>query len=398
MIKFPIYLDNHSTTRPDPRVVEAMLTCLTENYGNASTKAHEFGWKAEAAVEAARKSAAGLLNAARDEIIFTGGATESINLALKGAAESYRSKGNHIITQQTEHKAVLDTCRYLEKCGFTVTYLPVDKYGMIDLDELAGAITDKTILVSIMFANNEIGTIQPVHEIGRICNERNVLFHTDATQAIGKIPVDVIKDNIDLLSMTGHKFHGPKGCGLLFIKNKSPKIKLTPQTHGGSQEKGLRSGTLNVPAIAGLGKACEIARSEIQTEFSLLKSLRDRLQNGITSNIKEVAINGHPVYRLPNNLNISFRGVNADSLMMAIREIAVSTGSACSSDSPETSHVLNAIGAEAELKRSTIRFGVSRFNTEEEIDFVINKLTETIKHLREISPAYQTKKGAYAES
>lgn len=383
---------------PDPRVVDAMLPYFTVIYGNASTKAHEFGWKAEAAVEAARKSAAKLINASADEIIFTGGATESINLALKGAAESYRSKGAHIITQQTEHKAVLDTCRYLEKCGFTVTYLSVDKYGMIDMEQLAGAVTEKTILVSVMFANNEIGTIQPVNEIGKLCSERNVLFHTDATQAIGKITVDVKKDNIDLLSMTGHKFHGPKGCGALFIKNKSPKIKLAAQLHGGSQERGLRSGTLNVPGIVGFGMACEIAGNELNIEAVQLKYLRDKLEHGIISRTEDTVINGHPVNRLPNNLNISFRGVSADSLMMAMREIAVSAGSACSSDSPETSHVLNAIGLEEDLKRSTIRFGLSRFNTEEEIDFVINKLTETIKHLRDISPAYQLKKGAYAES
>lgn len=396
MINFPIYLDNHSTTRPDPRVVEAMLPYFTEIYGNASTKAHEFGWKAEAAVEAARKSTAKLLNADADEIIFTGGATESINLAIKGAAESYRVKGNHIITQVTEHKAVLDTCRYLEKNGFDVTYLTVDKYGMIDTDKLRKAVTDKTILVSIMFANNEIGTIQPVEEIGKLCKEKNVLFHTDATQAIGKVTVDVIKHGIDMLSLTGHKFHGPKGCGALYIKKKSPKIKLAVQTHGGSQEKGLRAGTLNVPGIVGLGKACEISFAEMEAESRKLKLLRDKLEQGIISQIEDVVINGHPENRLPNNLNISFRDVKADALMMAMREIAVSTGSACSSDSPETSHVLNATAMEEDLKRSTIRFGLSRFSTEEEIDFVINKLSETVKRLREISPAYRIKNKEYS--
>jgi cysteine desulfurase len=398
MINFPIYLDNHSTTKPDPRAVEAMLPYLTEIYGNASTKANEFGWKAEAGVELARKQVAGIINAQSKEIIFTSGATESINLAIKGAAESYSAKGNHIITAQTEHKAVLDTCKHLEKSGFLVTYLKVDKNGLIDPNELSNSITDNTILVSIMFANNEIGTIQPIEEIGKICSERGVLFHTDATQAIGKIPVDVIKCNIDMLSMTAHKLHGPKGVGALYIKNRSPKIKLNPQSFGGGQEKALRAGTMNVPGIVGLGKACEIAGSEIEGESKSVKHLRDMLQTGIMSTVNESYMNGHPIHRLPNNLNISFRGVDADSLMMSMNDIAVSTGSACSSDSPETSHVLNAINVNEDLKRCTIRFGLSRFTTEEEIDHVIKKITEKVHHLREISPAYQMKKGAYEEA
>jgi cysteine desulfurase len=398
MVNFPIYLDNHSTTKPDSRVVEAMLPYLTEIYGNASTKANEFGWKAEAAVENARKQTAGIINAQCKEIILTSGATESINLAIKGAAESYHAKGNHIITAQTEHKAVLDTCKHLEKSGFLVTYLKVDKYGLIDLNELCDSITDKTILASIMFANNEIGTIQAIEEIGKICGERGVLFHTDATQAIGKIPVDVVKCNIDMLSMTAHKLHGPKGVGALYIKSASPKIKLNPQSFGGSQEKGLRAGTMNVPGIVGLGKACEIAVSEIENENQRIKYLRDKLQSDIVNAINESYVNGHSIHRLPNNLNISFRGVDADSLMMSIKDIAVSTGSACSSDSPETSHVLNAINVSEELKRSTIRFGLSRFTTDEEIDYVIKKVTEEIHHLREISPAYQMKKGVYEDA
>ncbi len=398
MIKFPIYLDNHSTTQPYPRVVEAMLPYFTEIYGNASTKANEFGWKAEAGVENARKQVAKIINAESKEIIFTSGATESINLAIKGAAETYSAKGNHIITAPTEHKAVLDTCKHLEKLGFDVTYLKVDKHGLIDLNELQNVITDKTILVSIMFANNEIGTIQPIEAIGKICNKLGVLFHTDATQAIGKIPVDVVKCNIDLLSLTGHKLHGPKGTGALYIKNKSPKINLNPQTFGGGQEKGLRAGTLNVPGIVGLGKACEIELNEMADENKRINILRDKLQNKITSALDDVYVNGHPQNRLPNNLNISFKYVDSDSLMMSMKEIAVSTGSACSSASVEASHVLNAIGLSEDLKRCTIRFGLSRFTTEEEIDYTINKVIEQVNHLREISPAHQMKKGVYEEA
>lgn len=398
MLKFPIYLDNHSTTKPDPRVVEAMLPYLTENYGNASTKANEFGWKAEAGVELARKQTAKIINAQPKEIIFTSGATESINLAIKGAAEAYSPGKNHIITSPTEHKAVLDTCKHLVRSGFSVTYLKVDKYGLINIDELKKAITEKTLLVSIMFANNEIGTIQPIEDIGNLCLARGVLFHTDATQAIGKVPVDVVKSNIDMLSMTAHKFHGPKGIGALYVRNTSPKIKLTLQTFGGGQEKGLRAGTLNVPGIVGLGKACEIALDEMAEESISIKLLRDKLQNTLSNSLKDSYVNGHPEQRLPNNLNISFRYVDSDTLMMSMKEIAVSTGSACSSDSPETSHVLNAIGIHEDLKRCTIRFGLSRFTSEEQIDYTISKVIEKVNYLRGISPTFQNNKGVYEEA
>lgn len=399
MLKLPIYLDNHSTTRTDPRVADVMLPYFTTIYGNASSKSHEFGWKAEAAVENARTQTAKLLNADSKEIIFTSGATESVNLAIKGIAEAYSSKGNHIITVQTEHKAVLDTCRHLEKIGFTITYLKVDKYGLIDLEELKSSINDKTILVSIMFANNEIGTVQPAEEIGKICKDKGVLFHTDATQAVGRIPVDVEKSNIDLLSFSSHKMYGPKGAGALYIKNRLPKIRLSPQIDGGGQERGIRAGTLNVPALVGFGKACEIALNETEPESKRLKELRNKLHNGIISALKDVYLNGHPEFRLANNLNLSFKYVDSDSLMTSMKEIAVSSGSACSSESAEASHVLKAISTDESLAHSSIRFGLGRFNTEEEIDYVINKVVEKVTYLREISPVYQmAKKGDYAEA
>lgn len=399
MIKLPIYLDNHSTTRTDPRVVDAMMPYLKEIYGNPSSKSHEFGWKADAAIENARKQTAAIINADSREIIFTSGATESVNLAIKGIAEAYSSKGNHIITAQTEHKAVLDSCRHLEKTGFAVTYLKVNKYGLIDLEELKNSIHDKTILVSIMFANNEIGTIQPVEEIGKICRDKGILFHTDATQAVGKIPLDAGKNNIDLLSFSSHKMYGPKGVGALYIKNKPPKITVSPQIDGGGQERGIRAGTLNVPAIVGFGKACEIALNEMETESKRLKELRNKLHNGIISALKDVYLNGHPEFGLANNLNLSFKYVDSDALMIAMKEIAVSSGSACSSESAEASHVLKAISTDESRAHSSIRFGLGRFNTEEEIDYVINKVVEKVIYLREISPAYQmAKKGEYAEA
>ncbi|MCI0448863.1 MAG: IscS subfamily cysteine desulfurase [Chlorobi bacterium] len=398
MLKFPIYLDNHSTTQPDPRVVKVMLPFFTEIYGNASSSTNEFGWKAGAAVENARKQVSKLINSDSREIIFTSGATESINLAIKGTADAYSHKGNHIITVKTEHKAGLDSCKSLEKKGYAVTYLSVDKYGLIDLDELKNAITGKTILVSVMYANNEIGTIQHIEDIANICKEKGVLFHTDATQAVGKIALDVSKLNIDLLSFSAHKMHGPKGVGALYIKNKSPKIKITPQTDGGEQEKDLRAGTLNVPGIVGFGKACEIALNEMDSEISRIKNLRDTMYNGIISQLDEVYLNGHPDKRLVNNLNLSFKYVNSDALMMSMKEIALSTGSACSSGSMETSHVLNAINISEDLRHSAVRFGLGRFNNDEEIQYTIHKVVEKVNYLRKISPAYQmAKKGVYAE-
>src|SRR4030095_8513369 len=399
MLKFPIYLDNQSTTRPDPRVIDAMMPYLTEIYGNPSSKSHEFGWTAEAGGENARAQAAKLINASCNEIIFTSGATESVNLALKGAADAYSAKGNHIITVQTEHKSVLDSCRHLEKKGFAVTYVKVDKTGLIDLNELKNSINDKTILVSVMIANNEIGTIQPVDEIGKICREKGVLFHTDATQAVGKIPVDVERSCIDLLSCSSHKMYGPKGAGLLYIKNRSPKIKMSSQIDGGGQERGLRSGTLNVPAIVGFGKACEIASNEMEAESARIKALRNKLLNGIISALSAVYIIGHPEKRIANNLNLSFKYVSSDSLMLELKEIALSTGSACSSGSAETSYVLKAINLSDDLARSAVRFSPGRYNTEEEIDYVINKVIEKVNYLRENFPVYQmAKKGDYAEA
>lgn len=384
-LRLPIYLDNHSTTKVDPRVVDAMLPYLTENYGNAASKHHEFGWRAEAAVENARKQIAGLIGAEANEIVFTSGATESINLALKGVAEGYASKGNHIITAATEHKAVLDTCKRLEKYGFQVTILPVDKFGLISLEELERAITGKTILVSIMTANNEIGTIAPIDEVGRLCRERNVLFHTDATQAVGKIPVDVKELNVDLISFSAHKFYGPKGVGALYVRNTSPKLKAMPQMDGGGHERGLRSGTLNVPAIAGFGEAARVAKTQMESESRRVGELRDKLVNGILSSIEDSLSNGHPTQRLTNNANITFKFAEADKVMMEMKNVAVSSGSACSSAEPEPSHVLRAIGLSDEDAKCSIRFGLGRFTTEQEIDYVIERVRETVQAVREKS-------------
>jgi cysteine desulfurase len=393
-IRFPIYLDNHATTPIDPRVLDAMLPYFTEKFGNSASRQHQFGWEAEAGVELPRKQIAELINANPKEIIFTSGATESINLALKGIALAYSEKGKHIITTQIEHKAVLDTCKRLEKWGFKVDYVQVDKYGLVDPDEIKKRITKETILVSVMFANNEIGTIEPIEEIGKICAEMNVLFHTDAAQALGKIPIDVQEMNIDLMSMSAHKLYGPKGVGALFIKKKMPKIKIVPIIDGGGHENGLRSGTLNVPGIVGFGKACEIAKNEMKEESKRLRKLRDILQNEIMSKLDDVYLNGHPEKRLPNNLNLSFDGVESEAIMMGMKEIAVSSGSACSSASVEKSHVLKAIGLNDDLIAGAIRFGLGRFNTEEEIDYAINRVVEVVNNLRNISPRYKLKKEA----
>ncbi len=398
MINFPIYLDNHSTTKVDPLVLEAMIPYFTNDYGNSSSKTHEFGWKAEAAVEYARKLTSRLLKCEPRDIIFTSGATESINLAIKGAAEANSAKGNHIITSVIEHEAVLDSCKYLERKGFDVTYVKVDKFGIVSPEDISEAITDKTIMVSIMYVNNEIGTIQPIKEISKLCKQKKILFHTDATQAVGKIPIDLSKLGIDLLSFSAHKMYGPKGVGALYKSGKLPRVRIIPQQDGGVQEKGLRAGTLNVPGIIGLGKACEVAANNLENEAKRIKELKDKLYSGIISTVNGVKLNGDSARNIAGNLNISIEGVDSDSLMMLVKEIAVSTGSACSSESVEPSHVLTAIGLDKNLMRSTIRFGIGRFNTEEEIDYVINKFTEKINYLLSVAPSYKNiKEGEHAE-
>ncbi len=391
-IKLPIYMDHHATTPVDPRVLEAMLPYFTEKFGNAASRNHSFGWTAEEAVENARAQIARLINATPKEIIFTSGATESNNLAIKGAAEMYREKGNHIITQVTEHKAVLDTCKRLEKYGYQVTYLPVERDGRINPDDLRRAITPKTILISIMYANNEIGVIQPIEEIGRIAKEHGVLFHCDGVQAVGKIPVDVQKDGIDLLSLSAHKIYGPKGVGALYVRRRNPRVQLAAIIDGGGHERGMRSGTLNVPGIVGLGKACEICMNEMATEGERLRRLRDRLKAGIEARLDEVYVNGSMVHRLPNNLNMSFAYVEGESLLMGINDVAVSSGSACTSATLEPSYVLKALGVGEDLAHTSIRFGLGRFNTEEEVDYVVERVVETVNRLRELSPLYELAK------
>jgi cysteine desulfurase len=386
MLKFPIYLDYHSTTPVDQRVIDAMLPYFTEKFGNASSKSHEFGWIAEAAVENARKQTARLINAEYRDVIFTSGATESVNLAIKGIADSYLPKGNHIITSAIEHEAVLDSCKSLERKGFEISYIGVDEYGLVDIKELKSSIKDNTILVSVMYVNNEIGTIQPVDEIAAVCKSKGVLFHTDATQAVGRIPVDVVHSGIDLMSFSSHKIYGPKGVGAFYIKSKFPKIRITPRIDGGSQERGFRAGTLNVPGIVGFGKACEIAKSEMEEEMTRITLLRDRLYNGIISGLTDVKLNGHPAKRIGNNLNLTLNNVDSDALLIAVKEIALSTGSACSSESFETSHVLKAINSGDSHKHSAIRFGLGRFTTEEEIEYTVSRIVEKAKHLREVSP------------
>jgi cysteine desulfurase len=391
-IKLPIYMDNHATTPVDPRVLEAMLPYFNDKFGNAASRNHEFGWVAEEAVENARGQIARLINATPKEIIFTSGATESTNLAIKGVAEMYREKGNHIITQVTEHKATLDTCKRLEKYGYEVTYLPVEKDGRINLDDLRRAITPKTILISIMYANNEIGVLQPVEEIGKIAKEKSVFFHVDGVQAVGKVPVDVQKEGIDLMSISGHKIYCPKGVGALYVRRKNPRVQLAAIIDGGGHERGMRSGTLNVPGIVGLGKACEICQKEMATEGERMRGLRERLKDAIFSQLDEVFINGSMVHRLPNNINISFAYVEGESLLMGINDVAVSSGSACTSATLEPSYVLKALGVGEDLAHTSIRFGLGRFNTEEEVDYVANRVIDTVKRLRELSPLYEMAK------
>jgi len=388
-VKLPIYMDNHATTPVDPRVLEAMMPYMTNVFGNAASRNHQFGWVAEEAVENARTQIAKLIGATAKEIIFTSGATESDNLALKGVAEMYREKGNHIITAATEHKAVLDTCKRLEKYGYKVTYLAVQRDGLVNLDELKAAMTDKTILVSIMYANNEIGVLQPVEEIGKLCRERGIVFHTDATQAVGKVPVDVNKQNIDVLSISAHKMYGPKGVGALYVRRKNPRVQLSAIIDGGGHERGMRSGTLNVPGIVGLGKACELCMEEMPAESKRLTAMRDRLRQTIEKNLDEVYVNGDYEHRLPGNLNMSFLYVEGESLLMGINDIAVSSGSACTSATLEPSYVLKALGLGDDLAHSSIRFGLGRFNTDAEVDYVAAKIVDVVKKLRELSPLYE---------
>ena len=391
-IKLPIYMDNHATTPVDPRVLAEMLPYFQEKFGNAASRNHPFGWVAEEGVETARERIAKLVGATAKEIIFTSGATESDNLAIKGVAEMYKQKGNHIITAVTEHKAVLDTCKRLEKYGYRVTYLPVQKDGLIDLDDLKRAVDDKTILVTIMAANNEIGVLQPVEEISKLCRERGVIFHTDATQAVGKVPTDVNKQNIDVMSISAHKMYGPKGVGALYVRRKNPRVQISPIIDGGGHERGMRSGTLNVPGIVGLGKACAIATEEMPRESCHLAGLRNRLKDRIMGRLDEVYLNGSWEHRLPGNLNISFAYVEGESLLMGINDIAVSSGSACTSATLEPSYVLKALGTGDDLAHSSIRFGIGRFNTEAEVDYVADRVVETVARLRELSPLYEMAK------
>jgi cysteine desulfurase len=392
MLKFPIYMDNHATTPVDPRVLELMLPYFTDRFGNAASRNHSYGWQAEEAVEVGRKQVAELIGATAKEIVFTSGATESDNLAIKGAARMYREKGNHIITVVTEHKAVIDTCKHLEKDGFDVTYLPVRRDGLLDLDQLRGAITDRTILISVMAANNEVGVLQPIAEIGRIARERGVLFHTDAVQAAGKVPFDVNASNVDMASLSAHKMYGPKGVGALFVRRRNPRVLLTPIIDGGGHERGMRSGTLNVPGIVGFGKAAAICREEMATESARLAALRNRLNDGLHRHLGEIYVNGSLEHRLPGNLNVSFAYVEGESLLMGINDIAVSSGSACTSATLEPSYVLKALGTGDDLAHSSIRFGLGRFNTEEEVDFVVERVSAVVKRLREMSPLYELAK------
>lgn len=388
-LKLPIYLDNNATTPMDPRVLEAMLPYFVENFGNAASRSHSFGWVAEEAVDYAREQVAKLINADPKEIIFTSGATEADNLAIKGVYEMYASKGNHIITCTTEHKAVLDTCKHIEKLGGQVTYLQVKEDGLIDLNELEKAITDKTILITIMYGNNEIGVVQPIAEISKIARKHGVLFFTDATQAVGKIPVDVNADGIDLMAFSAHKMYGPKGIGALYVRRKNPRVKVTAQMDGGGHERGMRSGTMNVPGIVGFGKACEIAMNEMAEEAKRLSAMRDRLEAGLME-LEEAYVNGNREHRLPHVTNISFKYVEGEGLMMGFnKDIALSSGSACTSASLEPSYVLKALGLGDDLAHSSLRFGLGRFTTDEQIDFTINAIKNTVTKLREMSPLWE---------
>lgn len=387
-IKLPIYMDYQATTPVDPRVLEDMLPYFTEKFGNPHSRGHAFGWEAEAASEQAREQVADLIGANPKEIVFTSGATESNNLAIRGIALFYGEKKKHIVTCVTEHKCVIDTCRHLEQEGFSVTYLPVGKDGLIDLQQLEDAITDNTALVSIMAVNNEIGVIQPIAEIGAICRRKGAFFHTDAAQAFGKIPLDVEAMNIDLMSISGHKIYGPKGIGALFVRRR-PRVRLTPQIHGGGQERGFRSGTLPTPLVVGLGKAAQIAREEMVSENARIQTLYDKLYKALVTSIPEVYLNGHATKRIPGNLNLSFAYIEGESMIMAIKDLAVSSGSACTSASLEPSYVLRAIGVSEDLAHTSIRFGIGRFTTEEEVDYAIAQVTGAIDKLRAMSPLWE---------
>jgi cysteine desulfurase len=393
-LKLPIFMDSQSTTPVDPRVLEEMIPYFTEKFGHPASRNHPFGWEAEGGVDKAREQIAKLIGA-RDpkEVVFTSGGTEAINLALKGVAEMYREKGNHIVTTTIEQRATLDVCKRLERQGFEVTYVPVGREGLVDVEAVRAALTDKTILISIMFANNEIGTIQPVAELGKLAKEKGIIFHTDATQAVGKIPVDVEATGIDLLSMTAHMLYGPKGVGALYVRRKSPRVRLAPMVDGGGHERGMRSGTVPVPLVVGFGKAAEICREVMGEESKRLAALRDRLQEQIVSKVDEAYVNGHPDRRLPHNLNISFAYVEGESVLMGLnREAALASGSACTSATLEPSYVISALGVDSELAHSSIRFGLHRFSTEEEVDFVAQKTVEVIHRLREMSPLYELAK------
>ena len=394
MERDPIYMDNQATTPVDPRVIEAMVPFLGEIYGNAASRNHAFGWAAEEAVDRGRSQIADLVGARPKEIIFTSGATESDNLAIKGVADFYADKGNHIITAVTEHKAVLDTCKALERSNIAeVTYLAVDKYGRVDVDDVENAIRDNTILISLMYANNEIGTLHPIRAIGKLAKERGILLHCDATQGVGKVPVNVDEDGIDLMSMSAHKMYGPKGCGALYVRSRGPRVRLRAQMDGGGHERGMRSGTLNVAGIVGFGKACELCGQELEAEAGRLIALRQRLHDGLTENLEEVYLNGHPTERIPGNLNLSFSYVEGESFLMGLnREIALSSGSACTSATLEPSYVLKALGVGEELAHTSIRFGLGRFNTEEDVDYVIRRVSEVVVRLREMSPLYEMAK------
>jgi cysteine desulfurase len=389
-VKVPIFMDNHSTTPVDPRVLDAMLPYFREDFGNAASRNHVFGWKAEKAVELAREQVGALIGASAKEIVWTSGATESINLALKGAAEFYTEKGNHFITGQTEHKATLDTCKRLEKLGCEVTYLPVDKDGLITPIQVSEAIKPNTVMVALMAANNEIGTVHPIPQIGEAIKtkKKDVLFFVDAVQAAGKVPFDVNQSKVDLAAISGHKIYGPKGVGALYVRRK-PRVRLVEQIDGGGHERGMRSGTLNVPGIVGFGRAAELARTEMAEEAVRLTALRERLHQQLTARLPQVHLNGSPIHRLPGNLNVSFAYVEGEGLMMALKDVAVSSGSACTSASLEPSYVLRALGVGEEMAHSSIRFGIGRFNTEEEIDYVANHVVEAVTRLREMSPLWE---------
>jgi cysteine desulfurase len=391
MVKTPVYMDYHATTPLDPRVLDRMMPYLTGDFGNAASRSHVFGWKAEEAVEYAREQVAGLIGASEREIVWTSGATESINLALKGVAEFYKDKGNHFISVATEHKATLDSLKRLERQGAEVTLLPVRPDGLIDLAQLEAAITDKTVLVTVMAANNEIGTVQPIADIGRICRKHGVLFHTDAVQAAGKVLLDVEAMHIDLMSLSAHKMYGPKGVGALYVRRK-PRVRIAPLIDGGGHERGMRSGTLNVPGIVGMGAAAELAKKELASESTRLAALRDRLWKGLSAKLDMLYVNGSEEHRLPNNLNVSFAHVEGEALMMAVKDVAVSSGSACTSASLEPSYVLRALGVDEELAHTSIRFGLGRFNTEEEVDWVVDLFVDKVSKLREMSPLYEMAK------